>query len=36
VLVLYREEPIAVVIESEDFARTYRNFFKLMWRVARK
>jgi len=36
VLVLYRDEPLAVLIESEDFARTYRNFFKLMWKVAKR
>ena len=36
VLVLWRDEPIAVLIESADFVRTYRNFFKLIWRVARK
>ena len=35
VLVFWSEAPFAIVVESEEFAKTYSNFFTIMWRNAR-
>lgn len=36
VILFWKEDPLAIVIEGEEFAKTYRNFFNIMWRHARK
>ncbi len=35
VIVFWKEDPLAIIIEGEEFAKTYRNFFNLMWRIAK-
>lgn len=34
-LVFWREEPLAIVIEDADLAKTYRNFFEAAWKSAK-
>ena len=34
-LVFWGDAPFAIVVESGEFAKTYRNFFSIMWRNAR-
>ncbi len=34
-IVFWREEPLAIVIEDKELARTYRNFFDVAWKAAK-
>ncbi len=36
VLVFWSHDPLAVMIENPDLAKTYRNFFNLVWKTAGK
>lgn len=35
-MILWSKRPFAIVIEQEEFARGYRKYFELMWKVAKK
>ncbi|MDD5700307.1 MAG: helix-turn-helix domain-containing protein [Candidatus Nanoarchaeia archaeon] len=35
-LILWKKEPIAIVIREKEAADAYRKYFEVMWRVARK
>ncbi len=35
-MILWGKNPFAIVVEQEEFARSYRNYFELMWKVAKK
>ena len=36
VLTFWTETPVAVVMESDELARSFKNFFELVWRLAGK
>ena len=35
-IILWASEPVAILIKNKEIAQGYRNYFELMWRVARK
>ena len=35
-MVFWREEPLVILIEDDELATTYRNFFNLVWKTAGK
>lgn len=35
-LILWKKEPIAIVIKEKEAADAYKKYFELMWRIARK
>ena len=35
-IILWAKDPIAIVINEEEIADSYRNYFALMWRIAKK
>lgn len=35
-IILWAKEPIAVVIKNREIANGYKNYFELMWRIAKK
>ena len=36
VITLWIEKPLAFVIESDEVAKTYRSYFNLLWKIAKK
>jgi sugar-specific transcriptional regulator TrmB len=34
-IVFWREEPLAILIEDEELARVYKNFFNIVWKTAK-
>jgi hypothetical protein len=36
IFVLEEQPPTIILIESEKFARSYRNYFELLWKIAKK
>jgi len=36
IIFAFKHEPVIIRIESEDLVRTYMNYFKLLWKMARK
>lgn len=35
-IILWKKEPLAIVIKEKEIADSYRQYFELMWKVARK
>lgn len=35
-MILWGKNPFAIVVEQEEFARSYKNYFELMWKIAKK
>lgn len=35
-MILWAKNPFAIVVEQEEFALSYRNYFDILWRVAKK
>ncbi|MSS74013.1 hypothetical protein EXS72_00020 [Candidatus Pacearchaeota archaeon] len=35
-MILWGKNPFAIVVEQEEFASSYRKYFELMWKVAKK
>ena len=35
-IILWKKEPISIVIKNSEIAESYRNYFELMWKMARK
>jgi len=35
-IILWKKEPLAVVIKNKEIAESYRKYFELMWKVAKK
>ncbi len=35
-IILWAKEPIAIVIKHQEISQGYRNYFELLWRIARK
>jgi len=35
-IIIWTEEPVAFLVESEEISRSFRNYFKILWKIARK
>ncbi len=35
-MILWNKDPFAIVIEQEEFAKGYRKYFELLWKIAKK
>jgi hypothetical protein len=35
-MILWSKNPFAIVIEQEEFAKAYKKYFELMWKIAKK
>ncbi|MBR9705890.1 hypothetical protein GOV14_02530 [Candidatus Pacearchaeota archaeon] len=35
-IILWQKEPLAIVIKNKDISDSYRKYFELMWKIARK